>query len=158
MFQKTRARLASSSSSTSCVFCRGPFTSCTLHQVFSVSSCLLSSRSCLSNQSIGILKIYNQKGKKSLLSVPSIQNTVWARKMFPTVFMQCFPFAGLLCLFRKDPHGFFAFPVTDAIAPGYSMIIKHPMDFSTMKDKIAMNEYKTVTEFKVFGVFFFFLI
>nr|XP_006635921.2 PREDICTED: bromodomain-containing protein 9 isoform X2 [Lepisosteus oculatus] len=49
---------------------------------------------------------------------------------------------------RKDPHGFFAFPVTDAIAPGYSMIIKHPMDFSTMKYKITTNEYKTVTEFK----------
>ncbi|XP_037745788.1 bromodomain-containing protein 9 isoform X1 [Chelonia mydas] len=49
---------------------------------------------------------------------------------------------------RKDPHGFFAFPVTDAIAPGYSMIIKHPMDFGTMKDKIAANEYKSVTEFK----------
>uniref|UniRef100_A0A8C1S350 Bromodomain-containing protein 9 n=1 Tax=Cyprinus carpio TaxID=7962 RepID=A0A8C1S350_CYPCA len=49
---------------------------------------------------------------------------------------------------RKDPHGFFAFPVTDAIAPGYSMIIKHPMDFSTMKDKIDANEYKTITEFK----------
>ncbi|KAM4601020.1 bromodomain-containing protein 9 isoform 2-T2 [Polymixia lowei] len=49
---------------------------------------------------------------------------------------------------RKDPHGFFAFPVTDAIAPGYSMIIKHPMDFSTMKDKITTNEYKTITEFK----------
>ncbi|XP_026780737.3 bromodomain-containing protein 9 isoform X1 [Pangasianodon hypophthalmus] len=54
----------------------------------------------------------------------------------------------LRLLQRKDPHGFFASPVTDAIAPGYSMIIKHPMDFSTMKDKIAMNEYKTVTEFK----------
>lgn len=51
--------------------------------------------------------------------------------------------------FRKDPHGFFAFPVTDAIAPGYSMIIKHPMDFGTMKDKIVANEYKSVTEFKV---------
>lgn len=50
---------------------------------------------------------------------------------------------------RKDPHGFFAFPVTDAIAPGYSTIIKHPMDFSTMKDKIINNEYNTVTEFKV---------
>lgn len=50
---------------------------------------------------------------------------------------------------RKDPHGFFAFPVTDAIAPGYSSIIKHPMDFSTMKDKIKNNEYNTVTEFKV---------
>lgn len=49
---------------------------------------------------------------------------------------------------RKDPHGFFAFPVTDAIAPGYSVIIKHPMDFSTMKDKITTNEYNTVTEFK----------
>ncbi|XP_008111192.2 bromodomain-containing protein 9 isoform X3 [Anolis carolinensis] len=49
---------------------------------------------------------------------------------------------------RKDPHGFFAFPVTDAIAPGYSMIIKHPMDFGTMKDKIAANDYKSVTEFK----------
>ncbi|XP_053449718.1 bromodomain-containing protein 9 isoform X4 [Nycticebus coucang] len=48
----------------------------------------------------------------------------------------------------RDPHGFFAFPVTDAIAPGYSMIIKHPMDFGTMKDKIVANEYKSVTEFK----------
>ncbi|XP_062842077.1 bromodomain-containing protein 9 isoform X2 [Trichomycterus rosablanca] len=54
----------------------------------------------------------------------------------------------LRLLQRKDAHGFFAFPVTDAIAPGYSMIIKHPMDFSTMKEKIDMNEYKTVTEFK----------
>ena len=50
---------------------------------------------------------------------------------------------------RKDQHGFFAFPVTDAIAPGYSTIIKHPMDFSTMKDKIFANEYTTMTEFKV---------
>ncbi|XP_021114237.1 bromodomain-containing protein 9 isoform X8 [Heterocephalus glaber] len=28
------------------------------------------------------------------------------------------------------------------------MIIKHPMDFGTMKDKIIANEYKSVTEFK----------
>uniref|UniRef100_A0A674AR50 Bromodomain-containing protein 9 n=1 Tax=Salmo trutta TaxID=8032 RepID=A0A674AR50_SALTR len=54
----------------------------------------------------------------------------------------------LSCLSRKDAHGFFTFPVTDAIAPGYSVIIKHPMDFSTMNDKITDNEYKTVTEFK----------
>uniref|UniRef100_A0A8C7I148 Bromodomain-containing protein 9 n=1 Tax=Oncorhynchus kisutch TaxID=8019 RepID=A0A8C7I148_ONCKI len=53
-----------------------------------------------------------------------------------------------VCLSRKDAHGFFTFPVTDAIAPGYSVIIKHPMDFSTMNDKITDNEYKTVTEFK----------
>ncbi|KAM6410958.1 bromodomain-containing protein 9 isoform 14-T15 [Pluvialis apricaria] len=43
---------------------------------------------------------------------------------------------------------FDSFKVTDAIAPGYSMIIKHPMDFGTMKEKIAANEYKSVTEFK----------
>ncbi|XP_030301798.1 bromodomain-containing protein 9 isoform X10 [Calypte anna] len=43
---------------------------------------------------------------------------------------------------------FASFKVTDAIAPGYSMIIKHPMDFGTMKDKISANEYKSVTEFK----------
>ncbi|KAK0134561.1 Bromodomain-containing protein 9 [Merluccius polli] len=49
---------------------------------------------------------------------------------------------------RKDQHGFFASPVTDAIAPGYSTIIKHPMDFNTMKDKIMANEYTTMTEFK----------
>ena len=54
---------------------------------------------------------------------------------------------------RKDQHGFFAFPVTDAIAPGYSTIIKHPMDFSTMKDKIFANEYTTMTEFKVRQLF-----
>lgn len=29
------------------------------------------------------------------------------------------------------------------------MIIKHPMDFGTMKDKIVAHEYKSVTEFKV---------
>ncbi|OCT76105.1 bromodomain-containing protein 9 isoform X7 [Xenopus laevis] len=49
---------------------------------------------------------------------------------------------------RKDPNGFFAFPVTDQIAPGYFMIIKNPMDFSTMKEKISQDEYKSVTEFK----------
>lgn len=64
-------------------------------------------------------------------------------------FVCCCKSKCIVFIFRKDPHGFFAFPVTDAIAPGYSMIIKHPMDFGTMKEKIAANEYKSVTEFKV---------
>ncbi|KYO27298.1 bromodomain-containing protein 7 isoform B [Alligator mississippiensis] len=49
---------------------------------------------------------------------------------------------------RKDPSSFFSFPVTDFIAPGYSMIIKHPMDFSTMKEKIKNNGYQSIEELK----------
>lgn len=50
---------------------------------------------------------------------------------------------------RKDPRQFFAWPVTDNIAPGYSSIITKPMDFSTMKQKIEENQYKTLQEFTV---------
>uniref|UniRef100_A0A2C9JIK7 Bromo domain-containing protein n=1 Tax=Biomphalaria glabrata TaxID=6526 RepID=A0A2C9JIK7_BIOGL len=49
---------------------------------------------------------------------------------------------------NKDVNGFFAFPVTDSIAPGYSSIIHQPMDFSTMASKIESNEYSNVMEFK----------
>lgn len=48
---------------------------------------------------------------------------------------------------RKDPRQFFAWPVTDSIAPGYSSIITKPMDFSTMRQKIEDNEYRSVQEF-----------
>lgn len=50
---------------------------------------------------------------------------------------------------RKDANGFFAFPVTESIAPGYYSIITHPMDFSTMKAKIHNGEYRSVAEYKV---------
>ncbi|KAJ8249015.1 hypothetical protein GJAV_G00230270 [Gymnothorax javanicus] len=49
---------------------------------------------------------------------------------------------------RKDPNAFFAFPVTDFIAPGYSLIIKRPMDFSTMKDKVKKEYYQSLEELK----------
>lgn len=42
---------------------------------------------------------------------------------------------------KKDPQNFFAWPVTDNIAPGYSSIITNPMDFSTMRQKIEENQY-----------------
>ncbi|XP_060534448.1 bromodomain-containing protein 7 [Cylas formicarius] len=48
---------------------------------------------------------------------------------------------------KKDPQNFFAWPVTDNIAPGYSRIISQPMDFSTMRQKIEDNEYGTLKEF-----------
>lgn len=48
---------------------------------------------------------------------------------------------------KRDPHQFFAWPVTDDIAPNYSAIISRPMDFSTIREKINENEYKTIGEF-----------
>lgn len=48
---------------------------------------------------------------------------------------------------KRDPHQFFAWPVTDDIAPGYSKIIARPMDFSTMRQKIEDNDYATLAEF-----------
>lgn len=55
------------------------------------------------------------------------------------------------CFFpcRKDPSAFFSFPVTDLIAPGYSAVIKRPMDFSTMKDKVKKDLYQSLDELKV---------
>ncbi|XP_070691697.1 bromodomain-containing protein 7 isoform X3 [Pempheris klunzingeri] len=50
---------------------------------------------------------------------------------------------------RKDPSAFFSFPVTDLIAPGYSSVIKRPMDFSTMKDKVKKECYQSLDELKV---------
>lgn len=49
---------------------------------------------------------------------------------------------------RKDPNAFFSFPVTDLIAPGYSLIIRRPMDFSTMKEKVKRDYYQTLDELK----------
>lgn len=52
-------------------------------------------------------------------------------------------------LCRKDPSAFFSFPVTDLIAPGYSAVIRRPMDFSTMKDKVKKELYQSLDELKV---------
>lgn len=55
----------------------------------------------------------------------------------------------LICLRpRRDPEGIFAEPVTDDIAPGYSALIKHPMDLSTMGTKVASHAYCSAEEFK----------
>ncbi|XP_064537287.1 bromodomain-containing protein 7 [Drosophila montana] len=48
---------------------------------------------------------------------------------------------------KRDPHQFFAWPVTDDIAPGYSSIISKPMDFSTMRQKIDDHEYAALSDF-----------
>lgn len=53
----------------------------------------------------------------------------------------------LKALEKRDPHQFFAWPVTDDIAPGYSAIISKPMDFSSIRQKNEENKYATLQEF-----------
>lgn len=53
----------------------------------------------------------------------------------------------LRTLEKKDPQQFFAWPVTDDIAPGYSSIIFNPMDFLTIRQKIDDHQYGSVQEF-----------
>jgi len=54
----------------------------------------------------------------------------------------------LIMLEKKDVSNFFTHPVSDAMAPGYSQIIKEPMDFSTMKLKIAEGAYESLAPFR----------
>lgn len=49
---------------------------------------------------------------------------------------------------KRDPNSFFAWPVTDLIAPGYSTIIKTPMDFYTIRKRIEQRYYDTIDNFK----------
>ncbi|KAF6019546.1 hypothetical protein EB796_022150 [Bugula neritina] len=49
---------------------------------------------------------------------------------------------------KRDTQHFFAFPINDMIAPDYSHVIKNPMDFSTMKEKIDKKEYTSIMEYK----------
>lgn len=49
---------------------------------------------------------------------------------------------------RKDMQSFFAAPVTDSLAPGYSSIIDKPMDFSTMREKNDSGLYSELGAFQ----------
>ncbi|XP_037084818.1 bromodomain-containing protein 7-like [Pollicipes pollicipes] len=50
---------------------------------------------------------------------------------------------------KKDTQRFFTAPVTDALAPGYSNVIRHPMDFSTMRTKIEADRYPSLAAFQM---------
>lgn len=50
---------------------------------------------------------------------------------------------------RLDKGRIFAQPVSRVAAPTYYDIIKHPMDWATMGEKLDRHEYLTATDFAV---------
>ena len=48
---------------------------------------------------------------------------------------------------KQDPEGFFGVPVTEAVAPNYFNVIKHPMSLLRMRQKLRALEYRTFTAF-----------
>lgn len=57
---------------------------------------------------------------------------------------------------KKDTQQFFAWPVTDQIAPGYSLVISQPMDLNSMKRNIENGSYNSLTQYMVSIIFYFF--
>jgi hypothetical protein len=56
--------------------------------------------------------------------------------------------AGLTAMKDADPQSLFLNPVTDAIAPGYSRVITKPMCIVTMEQRVARNEYISISNWE----------
>lgn len=48
---------------------------------------------------------------------------------------------------KKDDYAFFLEPVNLEKVPGYMDVIKKPMDFGTMADKVSRSKYRSLDEF-----------
>ncbi|KAL0082279.1 hypothetical protein J3Q64DRAFT_1722561 [Phycomyces blakesleeanus] len=45
-------------------------------------------------------------------------------------------------LIKKDAYGFFLTPVDMGVIPDYALVIRHPMDFTTMKERLERDYYQ----------------
>ncbi|KAI0701303.1 hypothetical protein BC835DRAFT_1323237 [Cytidiella melzeri] len=48
---------------------------------------------------------------------------------------------------KKDDYAFFLEPVNPALVPGYTDVVKNPMDFGTISRKAAKGKYRSLEEF-----------
>ena len=67
-------------------------------------------------------------GEEPLLSAGSEEERGWLGKV-------------LRQLRRADTHGWFGAPVTEDVAPGYSSVVRRPMDLGTMRAVLGRGEY-----------------
>ncbi|TRM66795.1 hypothetical protein BD626DRAFT_426383 [Schizophyllum amplum] len=49
---------------------------------------------------------------------------------------------------KKDDYAFFLEPVNPALVPGYSDVVKQPMDLGTMSTKVDRGRYRSLEEFE----------
>ncbi|CAL4073770.1 unnamed protein product, partial [Meganyctiphanes norvegica] len=91
----------------------------------------------------------NKMSRKSVMDDTDIPTSLPSRKTNKETAQAFHSLLEHLCLMleKKDPQQFFAYPVSDNIAPGYSSIIKRPMDFATMHEKIDNMDYRSLPEF-----------
>ena len=79
-----------------------------------------------------------------------IKQSSKADKPRPTTFLQRqlnrIITAGLQAMKESDQQNLFLNPVTDAIAPGYSKVIKKPMSISTMESKVDNHVYISIED------------
>lgn len=54
---------------------------------------------------------------------------------------------------KKDTYGVYAEPVDPEELPDYHDVIDHPMDFATVRKKLANGSYSTLEQFEVCTLF-----
>jgi hypothetical protein len=95
----------------------------------------------------GDKKKKSKKSKKDNSALPTKEKTDQ-----PTTFLKrqlnIIITAGLNAMKDADPQNLFLNPVTDAIAPGYSKVIKTPICIVAMHEKIEENEYNSIIEWE----------
>jgi len=104
----------------------------------------------------GVPSVASSTGDHSGMTTPQ-QTSVKVKRVVSTTnnFARFLEYL-LKLLQKKDTNDFFANPVNDQFAPGYSSIIKQPMDFSTIRSKLkpegatntVISSYPNLQSFK----------